>query len=150
MTKGNSARLRAMERISQFIHVTQNTETFPKQLNSCHLINICRQNCSLFVLLFNQFNVKYQYIHHLLKKEVITLKTFVGNGFHLLQEENQLILPLDKFIVAQFRHFFIMKICNLVTVRYYFGLLKFFSKDGFAIKLFFHSIADFIPNIIMV
>ena len=107
MEKGNSAIQTVMKRMSQFIHLTQNTEIFPKWLNSCHLINICRQNCSLFILSFNQFNVKYQYTCHLLKQNVIPLKAFIGNAFHLFQEENQLILPLGKFscsLVQAFTH----------------------------------------------
>ena len=40
-----------------------------------------------------------------------------------------------------------MKICNFIAASFYLASQNFFIVDGLAIKLFFNTITDFIPNI---
>ena len=44
------------------------------------------------------------------------------------------------------RNFFIVKVCNFVAMRFYFGFQKIVIIDTLAIKLFFDISTDRIPN----
>ena len=47
------------------------------------------------------------------------------------------------------RNFFIVKICNFITMRFYFGFLKFFIVDRFIMKFFFDMSVDYYIYIIV-
>ena len=52
-------------------------------------------------------------------------------------------------IRVDLRTFFIVKISNFITMRFYFGFLKLFIAGRLGMKFFFYISADFIPNIIV-
>ena len=45
-----------------------------------------------------------------------------------------------------FRHFFIMKIYSIITIRFYFNFQKILIAFRFAIKFFLNMSADFMPD----
>ena len=49
-------------------------------------------------------------------------------------------------IRVHLRNFFILKICNFITIRFYFSFEKILVVAKFAIKIFFNISAKFIAN----
>ena len=83
------------------------------------------------------------------------------NLFALFQKHLQIIILiffkrrmhanycLTSMIRVHLRNLFIIKICNFITMEFYFGLQKFVIIDRLVINLFFCISADFIPNSIL-
>ena len=83
------------------------------------------------------------------------------NLFALFQKHLQIIILiffkrrmhanycLTSMIRVHLRNLFIIKICNFITMKFYFGLQKFVIIDRLVINLFFCISADFIPNSIL-
>ena len=49
-------------------------------------------------------------------------------------------------IRVRFRNFIIIKICNFIAMRFYFGFLKKFIIDRFTIKFYFDISTDKSPS----
>ena len=49
-------------------------------------------------------------------------------------------------ISVHLRNFLIVKICNFIIIRFYFGFQKLFIVDRFSIKFFFNISAQLISN----
>ena len=86
---------------------------------------------------------------------------FFFNLFALFQKHLQIIILiffkrrmhanycLTSMIRVHLRNLFIIKICNFITMKFYFGLQKFVIIDRLVINLFFCISANFIPNSIL-
>ena len=56
-------------------------------------------------------------------------------------------LLLNNYDESPDLQFFIVKICNFINMRFYFGFPLIFIIDRLAVKVFFDISIDFIPNI---
>ena len=75
------------------------------------------------------------------------LKTLLDHNFHFFESRIQAnYLSLNRF---SFRNFFIAKICNFITMRFYFSFQKTLIIERLAIKFFFDINTDFISNSII-
>ena len=78
------------------------------------------------------------------------LKTLENNKFHLFQKQNQSILLMDKLkenLLLVFHHH--ENLCDFTFIRCYFSFNIFSTAYRFTIKSFFNTIADFIPDSII-
>ena len=123
---------------------------FSKLLPQKGVTNLLFQNCFLKKHQLNSFSPSdsseeekplqlkmiclitfFQYIQTLLKNLWIMAFTFFESKIHLVTAKQVSLEPTLGF--------FSIKICNFITVRFYFGFQKFFIVDGPAINFFIYQ-----------